>query len=163
MSTFICNKERCMRMNRLIIGNTYYGNEKEMLSILDNLSFKSFIEDLERIDTQRLNFGMTEVSASKIAKTLRCFKVEFEPGHVDAMFIDDLNIVNESVFGGNDDLLSVFLWITRGMCESVAEMLDENIRYGGGVDGKFLNNLLQFLLKFNIFANDFRLVENDIF
>lgn len=114
-------------MNRLIIGNTYYGNEKEMLSILDNLSFNSFIEDLEHIDTQRLNFGMIEMSASKIAKTLRCFKVEFEPGHVDAMFIDDLNTVNDSVFSGNEDLLSVFLWVTRGMCESVAEIISIEI------------------------------------
>jgi hypothetical protein len=136
-------------MNKLIIGSSSncYGEYKVKLGISEQISFDSFLKDLEHNDAERNCGGMVQTNTGrKIAKTLRCFIVEFKEDYHDTMIIDDLEAINRSVFNGTKSNMEILLWITKEMVENIADKLDENVNYGGFTDSEFLCNVRDFIL-----------------
>ncbi|WP_080871763.1 hypothetical protein [Oceanobacillus timonensis] len=148
-------------MNKFIIGSqNTYGEEKEKLGIIDKNSFNKFLEDLEYIDADRINAGMVGGNhCTKIANTLRCFEISFDNRYSDILYINNLSIINNSVFNGEKTDLEILLWVSKEMAEGIAEILDENIRYGGFYDDNFLKNTRDFLLQTYISCVNYHLVK----
>lgn len=147
-------------MNTIILGISpnCYGEYKENLGIKDKTSFEKFLSDLEQNDTERNCGGMIQTnSCGEIAKTLRCFMVEFKEDYHDELIIDDLLSINEHVFYGEKTNLEVLLWITKGLLEEVGNKIDENIRYSGFTDNEFLCNVRDFFLNIYITIKNYEL------
>lgn len=147
-------------MNTFILGSlpNCYGEYKERLGIRDKISFENFLKDLEQNDDERNCGGMIETnSCGKIAKTLRCFKIEFKEDYHDELIIVDLLSINEYVFAGEKTNLEVLLWITKEFLEEIAAKIDENIRYGGFSDNEFLCNVRDFFLNMYITIKGYEL------
>jgi hypothetical protein len=150
-------------MNKLIIGHScgIYGKYKERLNIYGNHSFEKFLIALEDNDAKRSCGGMMmSDSCGKIAKTLRCFEVAFEDNYINTFIINDLSLINDELFAGKETNINVFLWITRGMLEELAETIDENIRYSGFIDNDFLCDVRDFLLNAHMKIGGYALSEN---
>lgn len=150
-------------MNTFIIGSSsnYYGEYKEKLGIRDTESFEVFLKKLELNDVERNCGGMVQTdSGDLIAKTLRCFKVEFKEGHHDNLIINDLSSINESVFSGKKTDLEVLLWVAKEIAEELADKIDDNIRYGGFIDNDFLCNARDFFLNTYITIKGYELLHD---
>lgn len=148
-------------MNKFIIGpNSTYGQEKEKLGIKDKQSFDKFLNDLEYTDSDRINAGMVVTNeCTKIANTLRCFEISFDNRHSDIFYINDLSIINDKIFNGERTDLGVLLWVSKEMTECLAEIIDENIRYGGFYDDDFFKNTRDFLLQTYIKCENYHLTK----
>ncbi|MCG8542256.1 MAG: hypothetical protein MJA82_20340 [Clostridia bacterium] len=150
-------------MNTFILGSSsnYYGKYKEKLGIRDKASFDIFLKKLENNDVERNCGGMVQTrSCSKIAKTLRCFKIEFKEDYHDNLIIDDLSSINAYVFSGKKTNMEVLLWVTKGIVEELADKIDENIRYGGFIDNEFLCNVRDFFLNTYITIKGYELLND---
>src|SRR5699024_3378094 len=132
-------------MNTLILGNTdnTHGNYRKKLNIKDKPSFDSFLEELKNIHTERVALEGDTVHTrafDKIVKTLESFDIVFKEGHPDMLVINNLQDINNKVFSGEKNNLETLLWITKGIVEEIADMIDDDIRHNGFIDLDFFCN-----------------------
>ncbi|WP_281512300.1 hypothetical protein [Mammaliicoccus vitulinus] len=146
-------------MNKYIISanEDTWGKEKTYLEIYDEISFKTFLYKLKQVDFERLNAGLVVNGGTKIAETLECFTVIFDEKYHDMLFIDNLFLINKKVFNNEKNNLEVLLWVSKGMIETVQEMIDENLRYGGGFNNEFLMKTRDFLILSHLKCDSFDL------
>lgn len=150
-------------MNKLILGSAsnYYGKYKDKLGIRDKTSFNIFLKKLENNDVERNCSGMVQTkTCSEIAKTLRCFKIEFKEDYHDNLIIDDLSAINTSVFSNDKTNMEMLLWLTKGITEELADKIDENFRYSGFTDNEFLCNVRDFFLNTYITIKGYELLND---
>src|SRR5699024_6422187 len=134
-------------MNILVLGNTdnTHGNYKKKLNIKDKPSFNSFLEELKSIHTERVALEGDTVP-TKIIKTLESFDIVFKEDHPDMLIINNLQDINIKVFSGEKTNLEILLWITKGIVEEIADMIDDDIRHNGFIDIDFFCNIRDFIL-----------------
>ncbi|WP_315069356.1 hypothetical protein [uncultured Clostridium sp.] len=136
-----------MEENIFYISSSTYGEYEEKLKILNKEDFDKFLEALEALEAESIDrnlAGMVHYEGLKnIAKTFLAFdKIDFDGHYGTGMVIRNWNKLNEAI-NLNMTKYECMQWILNGMINEVANIIDEDIRYG--VDNSFFKDFRDFL------------------
>jgi len=138
-----------MEENVLYISSSNYGEYEEKLKILNKEGFDKFLKLLEDESINRNLAGMVQYEGLKdIVKTFLAFdKIEFDEDYATGMVIRNWKNLNQKI-NLNMTEYECIQWILNGMINDVANIIDEDIRYG--TDNSFFKDLRDFLCLINI-------------
>ncbi|NFK66332.1 hypothetical protein FDB14_17475 [Clostridium botulinum] len=138
-----------MEENILYISPSTYGEYEEKLKILNKEGFDKLLKKLEDESIDRNLAGMVHYEDLKnIVKTLLAFdKIDFDGDYGTGMVIRNWKKLNETI-NLNMTEYECMQWILNGMINELANIIDEDIRYG--VDNSFFKDFRDLLCLMNI-------------
>ncbi|KEI84170.1 hypothetical protein EJM73_06475 [Clostridium botulinum] len=133
-----------MEKNIINISDSSYGEYATKLNILTEEGFKNLLNELKEECVNRNLSGFVEGERLElIANTLSSFdEIRFDTYYGPTMIIKNWDSLRKKL-NPNMSERECVKWILNGMINTVAEIIDEDIRYG--VSNDFYKNLRDFL------------------